>query len=190
MTSRIYLLRHGSAPAAWAQRGDPHLDATGRRQAALVGHGLAAAGPMPVFSSPMRRTLETAEPIATLWGSPVTVAAPLTEVPPPAGIGVQAAARWFQDLTQRSWNDLPQEYRQLRAGTVEFARSLSETALLVTHLWAINVLVGFAEGGEQVISFLPANCSVTVIDTTGPWRVVRRGRAMRARLDTLAGGGR
>lgn len=72
---RLYLIRH--AQTAWNLLGraqgstDIELDETGRRQARLLALRLASAGPMPVFSSDLRRCLQTSEAIAQAGGGEV-----------------------------------------------------------------------------------------------------------------------
>ena len=46
---------------------DPGLDALGHSQAEAVAQKLASLGPLPILSSPLRRTRETAAPLAKLW---------------------------------------------------------------------------------------------------------------------------
>ena len=72
----IVLVRHGETDENRAGlllgRADPSLNAAGRAQAAVIATALAGGErPVAVVSSPLRRTVETAEVIAATWGTPV-----------------------------------------------------------------------------------------------------------------------
>src|SRR5258708_854930 len=58
---------HGSGPA------DPDLAALGLEQAAALAEWLAGESVDALFSSPMRRALQTAAPVAERLGLPITV---------------------------------------------------------------------------------------------------------------------
>ncbi|MBM3558051.1 MAG: histidine phosphatase family protein, partial [Alphaproteobacteria bacterium] len=62
--TRIILVRHGLAAAGFAEALDPPLDEVGARQAADAARNLAGLGPVDLIASPMRRTRETAAPLA------------------------------------------------------------------------------------------------------------------------------
>jgi broad specificity phosphatase PhoE len=72
----IYLARHGQTALneAGVLRGllDPPLNETGRRQAALLGETLGPLQPSLVVASPLRRALETAQPVGDQAGRLVT----------------------------------------------------------------------------------------------------------------------
>lgn len=62
---RLYLVRHGQARADDGSYGhDTPLSTLGKRQAEAVAVGLAHAGLVAVYASPMHRARETAEPLA------------------------------------------------------------------------------------------------------------------------------
>lgn len=141
---------------------------------------------MRIISSPLRRALETAEPFARLWGSTITVEPAIAELPPPQDVTAENAVQWFLQLAHRDWRDLPRDYEERRTQIIRFADSITETALVVTHLLAINAMVGFAQQTERVISYAAANCSVTAVEIGDSWRLVRRGRESRALRQALS----
>jgi broad specificity phosphatase PhoE len=73
----VYLVRHGQTPLneSGVLRGlaDPALDETGRRQAERLGAALGPRGLAAVFSSPLVRARQTAEPVAERAGLEVAV---------------------------------------------------------------------------------------------------------------------
>jgi broad specificity phosphatase PhoE len=64
----IYVVQHGDKERV---PGDPGLTELGRDQAAAAARGLSGAGLQALFSSPLRRTRETAAAIAAVTGLPV-----------------------------------------------------------------------------------------------------------------------
>lgn len=72
----VYLVRHGQTPLneSGALRGlaDPPLDEAGREQARRLGTALGPRGPSLVVASPLRRAIQTAQPVADRAGLPVT----------------------------------------------------------------------------------------------------------------------
>jgi broad specificity phosphatase PhoE len=73
----VYLVRHGQTPLneSGVLRGlaDPPLDETGRRQAARLGAALGSRGLAAVFSSPLLRARQTAQPVSERAGLEVAV---------------------------------------------------------------------------------------------------------------------
>src|SRR5579872_4764624 len=73
----VYLVRHGQTPLneSGVLRGlaDPPLDETGRRQAERLGAALGPRGLAAVFSSPLVRARQTAQPVGDQAGLEVAV---------------------------------------------------------------------------------------------------------------------
>ena len=72
----IYLVQHGDKERV---PGDPGLTELGRGQAAVTARWLQGMGLHTLYSSPLRRARETAEPIARAAGLPVRVDSRLRE---------------------------------------------------------------------------------------------------------------
>ncbi|HEY3101908.1 MAG TPA: histidine phosphatase family protein, partial [Methylomirabilota bacterium] len=53
---RLYLVRHGKAAASFSEARDPGLDDAGAAQAEAMAERLAPLGPLPIITSPLRRT--------------------------------------------------------------------------------------------------------------------------------------
>ncbi|MEG3193417.1 histidine phosphatase family protein [Lysobacter sp. D1-1-M9] len=73
--TRFLLIRHAaiasSGKSLAGRMVGVHLDQRGRRQARALAEQLAGASIAALYSSPLERAVETAEPIATLLGLPV-----------------------------------------------------------------------------------------------------------------------
>ena len=165
---RLHLVRHGEAAAGWDGDADPGLSALGREQAEAVADLLAPLGPLPILTSPLRRTRETAAPLAARWVIDPVVEPAVGEVVAPeehAGLGERAA--WLRSAMAGTWAALDDERRRWRQGIVDRLVAVHDDAVVVTHFVAINVAVGAATGDDRVLCFRPGTCSVTVLRNDG-----------------------
>ena len=84
MTTRVYLIRHGStelsAEDRFAGAIDVNLSDEGRNQARLLGERLAGEDITAFYASPMQRTVDTARLIAAPHGKEVTKVDDLREI--------------------------------------------------------------------------------------------------------------
>jgi len=84
--TRIYLIRHGDNDVASVRRAiagrapGTHLNELGRQQAQRVAEGLAGEGIERIFSSPLERCRETAEPLARRISVEIELADELLEI--------------------------------------------------------------------------------------------------------------
>ena len=164
---RIYMVRHGHAAAGFGEDKDPGLDDPGRSQAQAVAEKLKGIGPRLILSSPLRRTLETAAPLAQLWTRTPVIEHAVTEIPSPKGMSLEERAVWLRKLMAGSWRYVPPDLAQWREACVAAVASLKEDAVVFSHYVAINVLMGSAVADDRVVVFSPAYCSVTVFDNSG-----------------------
>jgi probable phosphoglycerate mutase len=110
------LIRHGAndfLPVALAGRlPGVHLNERGRAEAERVAERLKSAPIQQIFSSPMERCVETAEPLARALNLPVQISEPLNEVDFGEWKGAELKAvqndpRWMKWNQFRSGNPLP-----------------------------------------------------------------------------------
>ena len=113
----LHITRHGQIlPPAAGDAGDgglpdldPHLSALGRRQARLLGRRLKEAGFRgPVYTSPFRRTAETAQIVAEAVDSEIVLAPPLRES--------NGSAGHVAHFTGATGTILQTEFPRIRAG--------------------------------------------------------------------------
>ncbi len=174
--ARIFMVRHGLAAAGFGEDMDPGLNETGHAQAEAVAERLKGIGPRPILASPLRRTRETAAPLARLWNRVPVIEPAVAEIPSPKGMSLDARVVWLRKLMAGSWRDVPPELAQWREACIAAIAGRTEDAVIFSHYVAINVLVGAAEGDDRVVVFSPENCAVTLLDTnTGPLRVLVKG---------------
>ncbi len=164
--ARIYMVRHGKAASGWGDDLDPGLDALGQAQAEAVAETLAPLGPLDVLTSPLKRTQETAVPLAARWGVTPVIAEAVAEIPSPTKSLAERKA-WLMKAMSGSFADLDQDYRDWRDGVIAFVRSLETDTVIFSHFIAINVLVNYVEGSDRLVTFAPDNCSVSIFDLDG-----------------------
>ena len=188
---RIYLVRHAKPAAAWGDDPDPGLDALGVTQATAVAQLLAKTLSLaPVYTSPLRRCRETAQPLCDLWQCAATVLPAVAEVPSPP---MDSAARreWLTAGMRGTWRELHDQaprgsidYLQWRRSVVDALLAMPHDCVIYTHYIAINVAVGAAQERDEVVCFRPDHASVTVLDASArPLQLIELGGE--ARTDVL-----
>ncbi|HET7334423.1 MAG TPA: histidine phosphatase family protein [Rhizomicrobium sp.] len=164
--TKLYLVRHGKAEAGFGGAMDPGLDDLGRKQADAVANDLAPLGPLPILSSPLARTRQTAAPLAKLWNLDPVIEKAVAEIPSP-DLSLDERVVWLRGLMGGSWNDASPELMAWRRGCIAALTAIDHDTVIFSHYVAINVAMGAATGNDNVVCFSPDNCSVTVLETDG-----------------------
>lgn len=162
MTAEFYIFRHGETEMnrlrRWQGRGiDLPLNGNGRAQAKELAETLKGKGLEVIFSSPLKRALETAEICAGVLSVPVIVKENLTE----GSFGVaegktrEEIASAFPDVSE-AWHNLDPDYmdacfsggetkRQIQSRTLraleEIAKEPYRTAGISVHSAVIRYLL-------------------------------------------------
>jgi broad specificity phosphatase PhoE len=165
--ARIYMVRHGKAEAGFGEDMDPGLDELGRQQADAVADKLKGLGPRLILSSPLRRTRETAAPLAKVWNKTPLIEHAVAEIPSPRGMGLEERVVWLRTTMAGSWREVTPQLAEWREACVASIAGLREDAVVFSHYVAINVLMGAAIKDDRLVVFSPENCSVTVFDNSG-----------------------
>ena len=160
------MVRHGKAAAGFDGHHDPGLDATGRAQATATARELAPIGPLALYSSPLARARETAEPLAAPWGSEIIIEPRVAEIPSPTE-DLAARAAWLRQAMQGRWRDLDRELNAWRDRLIGCLLDLETDTVVVCHYVAINVAVGAATNDDRLVVFAPDNASVTLLENAG-----------------------
>lgn len=176
----LYLVRHAKPAATWGEATDPGLDATGASQAQrTAGQLQQRLAPLDVFTSPLRRCVETAQPLTALWNRPATLLPQVAEVPSPP-LSIPERARWLAAGMQGTWAQLQAsspprspDYAAWREQLLNALRSMQSDAVIYSHYIAINVVIGAAQGHDRVISFRPGHASVTTVAVVDGVFVIR-----------------
>ena len=175
--SQIVLVRHGQTDANAAGlllgRTDPPLNDAGRAQAAAVAERVAALGPERVISSPLLRTVPTAEVVAARCGLRVEIEDRLIEVDygeydglPFTEIPTDLIRRWRTeaDFAPPGGESLESVGVRMAALGVEILGSLGKAPVVaVSHVSPIKAAVCWALGLPDLASWRMRldNASVT-----------------------------
>jgi broad specificity phosphatase PhoE len=182
MSVRVILVRHGKAAAPWGADLDPGLDETGRAQAARMAAGLAAGAPRDLVVSPLRRTRETAAPLAAAWGLTARLEPRVAEIPSP-NLDPESRSAWLRGVMAGRWGTLTPELQAWRASVIAALVGLSRPTVVVSHFIAINVAVGAALDDDRVVVFAPDNCSKTLLDVVrGRLLLVEKGTEAKTKV--------
>ncbi len=176
----LYLIRHARPAASFGDSVDPGLDETGKSQAEAVAGDLAGRmRPLPVYSSPLQRCRETAQPLAVIWGATPIISAEVGEIPsPPLSLAERQA--WLRNAMAGTWAGLKQsapadspDFDAWRTALLSSVRSMKADSVIFSHFVAINAIVGAAQGSDLMVSFRPDHASVTTIEVSGETISVR-----------------
>jgi broad specificity phosphatase PhoE len=181
--TRLYMIRHGKPSSTWGQEADPDpgLDDAGRAQAEAAADALmalpAGARPTQVFSSPLRRCRETAQPFADRIGAVVQIDARFGEIPSPKALSEAERGPWLRQAFASRWSDVKGDidYDAWRR-TVGEALAQQSGAAVFSHFVAINAAVSCVTGEDLVLTFRPDHASISVFEVTdGRLRLIERG---------------
>ncbi len=165
----IYLIRHGLALAG-AEDLDPGLAPLGHEQAAATAKALAALNPGRLIVSPLRRTRETAEPIARALALEPEIRAEVAEVFDPA-MPAEDRRSMIGPFMAGLWREQTEHLRDWRKRVVDTvlvaglaAAAANHHLVIVSHYIAIGVIIGEATDDDRVVPQPMANASITTVN--------------------------
>jgi 2,3-bisphosphoglycerate-dependent phosphoglycerate mutase len=191
----LLLVRHGASEAYLdgtlfplvGGHGDPPLSAEGKEQADLVGARLAAAGVDVIYASNLRRTTETAAPLAGRLGFDVQVEPDLREVylgEWEGGIFRKMVAEGhpisLRMAAEERWDVIPgaepaAELEQRVRGAIDRmgAAHPGQRVAAFTHGGVIGQALALASGSRPFAFLGAENTSISRIVITGDRWIVR-----------------
>jgi len=166
----IYLIRHGRALSGW-DTSDPNLDLTGKEQSEKIALKLSkiAKEPFDVFSSPLIRCIETAEPFSKITNKKIKIENKIIEIPSPIK-NLKNRVIWLKRVLPLTWNELISDedskeskidYFLWRENILKFFLSLKKDTFIFTHYLVINSVVSYLRKSDKVVFFNPDNTSLT-----------------------------
>jgi broad specificity phosphatase PhoE len=166
----IYLIRHGRASSGW-DTSDPNLDLTGKDQSEKIALKLSkiAKEPFDVFSSPLIRCIETAEPFSKITNKKIKIENKIIEIPSPIK-NLKNRVIWLKRVLPLTWNELISDedskeskidYFLWRENILKFFLSLKKDTFIFTHYLVINSVVSYLRKSDKVVFFNPDNTSLT-----------------------------
>jgi phosphoserine phosphatase len=191
MMATIYLVRHGESEAnregRYQGRQDSPLSSLGHRQAAALATALSASKITCVISSPLRRCIETAVPVAARLGAALGCDDRLIEIAHGTWEGRLRAELEREDVTRMQvWRTAPQHVRfdggeslaDVDARWRSFAASppVDADAVVVTHdiLVRLAILAATNRPLAQLWEAEVENAAYAVFNINdGRWQLVR-----------------
>ena len=168
----IYLVRHGLAAAGVGDL-DPGLAELGHEQARAAADALRTVKAVRLVVSPLKRTRETAEPVATALALAPEIRSEVAEVFDPSMPSEQRSAMIGPFMAGKC-SDQPERPAQWRARVVDALSQMAAEAsaaggdlVIVSHYIAIGVSIGEALGDDRVVPAPIANCSITSLTIDG-----------------------
>ena len=192
----IVLIRHGESAAAipgepfatLGGQGDPSLHPEGRRQAEQVADRLAGEDIAALYVTTLRRTAETAAPLAARLGLAVQVESELREVHlgeweggvlrqrvmerDPIALRLAAEGRWDVIPGAEPAERFAQRVRTALTGIAE--RHPDSLVVVFTHGGVIGELLAQATGSRPFAFMTPDNASLNVLVVDGARWILRR----------------
>jgi broad specificity phosphatase PhoE len=170
----LHLVRHAKPAATWGEATDPGLDPEGIEQAKRRAEDLnKRLLNLPIYTSPLRRCVETARPLTEVWKRNAEIFEAVAEIPSPP-LSPTERRTWLTAGMQGTWAQLQTssppgspDYLRWRTQLIDSLKSLHSDGVIYTHYIAINVAVGAAQGHDRVLSFRPDHASVTTIAIEG-----------------------
>jgi len=168
----VYLVRHGLAAAGAADL-DPGLAELGHAQARAAANCLRSTKATRLLVSPLRRTRETAEPIAAELGLRQEIRDEVAEVFDPSMPAAERQAM-IGPFMAGNWADQPEHLRAWRRRVVDTvleaglaASASGHDLVIVSHYIAIGAVIGESVGDDRVVPRPMANASITTVEA-GP----------------------
>ncbi len=157
MTGRLYLVRHGRTAGnnvRYVGWGDEPLDDVGRAQARAVAEQLAGEPIDVVYSSSLRRALDTARPIAAAHDAPLHARDGLREIDYGAYQDILKGERKLKLKRNHRVDPMPggESLRDVfdRVAVVreeiDAERAAGRNVAVVAHFWSLRMLAGQVDG--------------------------------------------
>lgn len=164
----LYLIRHGLA-AAGLDDLDPGLAPLGHEQAAVTARALRKLTPSRLVVSPLRRTRETADPIAAAFGLEPEIREEVAEVFDPS-LPPEERKAIIGPFMEGVWSEQNETLQAWRRCVVETLVEVGDgvgDVIVVSHYIAICVAIGEATRNDRVVPVKLGNASITSIDVVG-----------------------
>jgi broad specificity phosphatase PhoE len=171
--TKLYLVRHGQT--AWnvgeifRGRADIPLDETGKREAELAGQALRGEVIHAVYSSPLSRSFQTAQRIATFHKLPVEPLEAIIDISYGdwEGLSNEKVRESYAEL-HKLWHEHPQKVRFPRGETLDDVRArtmAAVTRLVAKHKDQTIVLVAHRVPNKVIC------CALIGLDNSHFWRI-------------------
>jgi broad specificity phosphatase PhoE len=161
----IFLVRHGEAAAAWGEDPDPGLSKLGRKQALQVRDELEAYKDLDLYSSPLLRAQETAQPLSSVLRRSLVTDDRYREIPSPVDIGDRRA--WLAEFMKQDWAEQSDSMLEWREAAWQGLFELERPSAIFTHFMVINAICGKLTERSEIVCCVPDNGSIMHLQLDG-----------------------
>lgn len=185
----LYLIRHGLASAGLDDL-DPGLAPLGHQQSALTAQTLKHLMPSRLIVSPLRRTRETASPLAEVFGLNPEIRHEVAEVFDPclSPKERQALIGPFMDGFWSKQSEPLRAWHRRVISTLVALGSDGNDIIVVTHYIAICAAIGKALDDDRVVPVKIGNTSITTLNVVeGQLSLVTAGSTSHLAKDQITG---
>ena len=164
--NRIILIRHGEASLSWQNSRNPGLSDLGNMQARSVAEMIIGMNTenFSIISSPKKRALETARPLAYKTQKKITIDETFTEIPS-ENIPNAEKMSWLKEIFSTDNEDLPGNISEWKNNIIKKILNFSKPKIIFTHFVVINVIISFWKKKKFIYSCNPEYTSITNIIT-------------------------
>jgi len=159
----IFLIRHAEAAHSFSQSPNPGLSERGQQQAMRCYEMMASRIDLDqyqVISSPLLRAIQTAQPFANRAQKAIHIHDDFTEIPSP-NIPLEDRSAWLKTLFNKKIHDLGPPQRVWFKTILKALSAIKQPCIIITHFMVINAIVSHLSQKPDLISFNPANTSIT-----------------------------
>ena len=162
----IYLIRHAKTLTPWSIEPDSPLSPHGISQAQALGESWRPPKVDVILTSPLKRALQTAEIVASIWSANVKIEKGLGEIPCPHSERSKRQT-FLETILKSDWSDIQTSpIHQWRSEVLQTARELSAPTVAITHYLTINAIYGATTSNNAVDCFNPAHCTPVEFNRT------------------------
>ena len=179
---KIYLVRHGEAAATWQQDPDPGLSPMGIRQAESLAEHFGEVPVKHIFSSPLARAMQTAEPLGRAKDISIQVHQHFREIPSPVNIAMSERLEWLRSCVHKPWLSAAPEIISWRSSLLDSLEKLPDDAVVFTHFMVLNAVVAHIQSEPNLVCYQPGYCSILSLDLGRQMKVVDIGAESESRV--------
>ena len=115
-------------------------------------------GTLDIVSSPLARARETSAVYEEQAGGRARIDGAFGEIPTPPEVPDRQA--WLRSIMASSWPEQEAVLKDWRREALQALAALSRPTVVFTHFVLINTVLGALEGSDDLIGWMPANCSI------------------------------
>lgn len=166
----LYLVRHGKTGKSWDPKLDMPLNSEGNDQSLKLALLLKDEKRLPILSSPLKRSKQSADPLSTFWNIPCEIDDRFGEIPFCNEDDIEPMD-WLKSIMTKKWSQLPAHLNSWKANVGQAVCLIQEPSIIFTHYLTIAAIYSELMGVDMVDSFQSKNCQLVKLERfSEEWR--------------------